>query len=133
MADGVIKRGNPFAYLGATGIRGGGSKSADVAKRHVKVKGHVRGAPTYSGPDNAPNPAMVDPEHPKHIKNPETKPGAATIASRAKSGSKGGATTTANSGKAEEGKKHEASESKSYEKMEEKTLKGVKISGKKKK
>jgi hypothetical protein len=131
MADGLVKRGDPFSYL--AGAMGRGSKAADVAKRHVKVKGHSRGAPTYSGgPDGKPNPAMVQPATHKMAGNNETKPGAATAQSRKKSGAKGGATTTAKSGAAEEGLKHEAGESKEYEAAEERTMSSVKGKRKKK-
>jgi hypothetical protein len=125
MADGLITRGDPFSYL--SGAMGRGSKAADVAKRHVKVKGHTRGAPTYSGgPDGKPNPAMKSAATHKMAGNNETKPGAATTQSRAKSGAKGGATTTAKSGAAEEGIKHEAGESKAYERLEDRTMRGLK-------
>ncbi len=126
-----MKRNDPHSYL--SGIFKNVSKGQEAADKRVKVNGHSRSAPKRSNaggstgaqaPDGQPNPAMVQPV--KHKKLDETRPGAATVASRKKSGAKGAATSVAKSGSAEEGKKHEAGESAAYEKMEEKTLKGVK-------
>ena len=108
------------------------SKGQEAADKRVKVNGHSRSAPkrTTAGgstgvkaPDHQPNPAMVQPV--KHKKLDETRPGAATVASRAKSGAKNAATSVAKSGSAEAGK-HGSTSSTANAKLEDRTLKGLK-------
>jgi hypothetical protein len=129
--DKVIQRGDPFSYLGK--VMKSVTKTQEAHANRVKVNGHTRSKPSRGSaggstgaqaPDGQPNPAMVQPF--SHKKLDETRPGAATMASRAKSGAKNAATTVAKSGSAEEGITHEAGESAAYEKMEDKTLKGLK-------
>ena len=126
MANGEVVKGDPFKYLGRMGglTKSGISKATDrvsvPAHTRGKPTGKTKGNPTYTGSEG-PNPAMPGGKTtPSTYRNPkEQGPGAATLASRKKSGSKGGATTTAKSGSAAAAV-HEAGESKAYEKMEEK-------------
>ena len=110
---------DPHAYL--SGIFKNVSKGQEAAEKRVSVNGHSRSMPKRSSaggstgvqaPDGQPNPAMV--QAAPHKKLDETRAGAATIASRKTSGAKASSAS------------HEAGESAAYEKMEEKTLKGLK-------
>src|SRR6266566_4857564 len=107
---GELSKNDPFSWLGRTKFGGAG---ASKASDRVSVSKHSRGkpttkskgeAPTYSGgPEGKPNPAMKGQGTVPSTRAPmktEREPGAATAQARKKSGSKGGATSTAKSAKA---------------------------------
>jgi hypothetical protein len=116
MNDGQMTRNDPWSYLSGTGVTGGGSKKADV-----KVRGHNRSMPASKGstgalaPDHQPNPAMKSAA--SHMANPETKAGEATMVSRGKATQK------------PESLNIEGNESAKYEKLEKRSLRGLKGGG----